>query len=63
MLGTISAVTTCVLAAALLVGQDRGWADNMFKGFENVSFAQGTSDAVPGNTIVMGISGADTAKA
>jgi hypothetical protein len=63
MVGTISAVTIGVLAAVLLYGQDRGWAYNMFEEFENISFAQGISDALPGSTIVMGIAGKDSARA
>ncbi|MEE8307547.1 MAG: DUF3179 domain-containing (seleno)protein [Gammaproteobacteria bacterium] len=63
IVGIVGVVAIGVLAIAGLYRQYLGYAPVMFKEFENVSFAQGTSNALPGSTIVMGSAGPETAKA
>jgi len=61
--GVSGAVAVGVLAVIALYGLQGVYAPSMFEEPETISFARGTTDALPGSTIVMGISGTDTAKA
>ena len=58
--GVIGAI---LFAVAVLLGLRTVLAPVMFEEPETIAFAQGTSGALPGSTIVMGIAGPDTAKA
>ena len=56
-------ITSVVFAAAVLLGLRTVRAPVMFEEPETIAFAHGTSEALPGSTIVMGIAGPETAKA
>ena len=62
-IGVIGTIAIGGLAVSALYGLQRVDAPAMFEEPETISFAHGTSEALPGSTIVMGISGTNSAKA